>query len=168
MSMAQMGDEGIPASIVTEYLMGKGIVCEKTDYYSFLLLNSLGTTEAKQGTLLSALLRFKDLYDVDTPLAMVFPDLVQTYPEYYEGVGLKKHCNDIHRYWKEHRILEMMQDAFQVIPDQTMKPSEAYHQVVRKNVEFVELDHMAGRTPAVMMVPLSSRYTRYDGGGNHE
>ena len=84
---------------------------------------------------------------------MVFPDLVKAYPEYYEGVGLKKHCNDIHGYWKEHRILEMMQDAFQVIPDQAMKPSEAYHQVVRKNVEFVELDHMAGRTPAVMMVP---------------
>ena len=34
-----------------------------------------------------------------------------------------------------------------------MKPSEAYHQVVRKNVEFVELDHMMGRVPAVMMVP---------------
>ncbi|MCJ7808880.1 MAG: hypothetical protein MUP26_01335, partial [Desulfobulbaceae bacterium] len=49
----QMQDEGIPASIVTEYLILKGIVCEKTDYYSFLLLNSLGTTEAKQGTLLS-------------------------------------------------------------------------------------------------------------------
>lgn len=46
-----------------------------------------------------------------------------------------------------------MQDAFQVIPDQAMKPSEAYHQVVRKNVEFVELDRMMGRTPAVMMVP---------------
>jgi arginine decarboxylase len=149
----QVSDEGIPASIVTDYLMGKGIVCEKTDYYSFLLLNSLGTTEAKQGTLLSALLRFKDLYDADTPLKRVFPDLVSAYPEYYEGVGLKKHCNDIHGYWKEHRILEMMQKAFQVIPDQAMKPSEAYHQVVRKNVEFVELDHMAGRTPAVMMVP---------------
>ena len=54
----KMQDEGIPAAIVTEYLILKGIVCEKTDYYSFLLLNSLGTTEAKQGTLLSALLRF--------------------------------------------------------------------------------------------------------------
>ncbi len=149
----QMSDQGIPASIVTEYLMGKGIVCEKTDYYSFLLLNSLGTTEAKQGTLLSALLRFKDLYDADTPLKKVFPDLVSAYPECYEGVGLRKHCNDIHGYWMEHRILEMMQKAFQVIPDQVMKPSDAYHQVVRKNVEFVELDHMAGRTPAVMMVP---------------
>ena len=149
----QMQEEGIPASIVTEYLILKGIVCEKTDYYSFLLLNSLGTTEAKQGTLLSALLRFKDHYDADTPLCQVFPELVGAYPDVYGEVGLKEHCNDIHGYWKEHKILEKMQDAFQVIPDQVMKPSEAYHQVVRKNVEFVELDQMMGRTPAVMMVP---------------
>ncbi|MEA2039845.1 MAG: Orn/Lys/Arg decarboxylase N-terminal domain-containing protein [Thermodesulfobacteriota bacterium] len=149
----QMQDEGIPASIVTEYLIGKGIVCEKTDYYSFLLLNSLGTTEAKQGTLLSAMLRFKDLYDADTPLCEVFPELVRAYPDVYGEVGLKQHCNDIHGYWKEHKILEKMQDAFQVIPDQAMKPSEAYHQVVRKNVEFVELEQMMDRTPAVMIVP---------------
>lgn len=149
----QMQDEGIPASIVTEYLILKGIVCEKTDYYSFLLLNSLGTTEAKQGTLLSAMLRFKDIYDADTPLCEVFPQLVGAYPDAYGGVGLKQHCNDIHGYWKEYKILEKMQSAFQVIPDQVMKPSEAYHQVVRKNVEFVELDQMMGRTPAVMIVP---------------
>ncbi len=149
----EMQDVGIPASIVTEFLISRGIVCEKTDYYSFLLLNSLGTTEAKQGTLLSALLRFKDLYDQDAPMSHVFPQMVAEYPEAYGAVGLKEHCNDIHGYWKEYHILEMMQNAFQVIPDQGMKPSEAYHHVVRKNVEFVELDQMMGRTPAVMMVP---------------
>ena len=83
----------------------------------------------------------------------IFPELVRAYPDVYGEVGLKQHCNDIHGYWKEHKILEKMQEAFQVIPDQAMKPSEAYHQVVRKKVEFVELDHMMGRTPAVMMVP---------------
>jgi lysine decarboxylase/arginine decarboxylase len=34
-----------------------------------------------------------------------------------------------------------------------MKPADAYHEVVKKNVEFVELDHMMGRVPAVMIVP---------------
>jgi len=148
-----MAEEGIPASVVTNYLIDKGIVCEKTDYYSFLLLNSLGTTEAKQGTLLSAMLRFKGVYDNNTPLSQLFPELVNACPDVYEGVGLKDHCNHIHSYFKEHRILGKMQNAFQIIPDQGMKPSEAYHQVVRKNVEFVELDEMMGRTPAVMMVP---------------
>jgi lysine decarboxylase/arginine decarboxylase len=46
-----------------------------------------------------------------------------------------------------------MQAAFQVIPEQAMKPADAYHEVVRKNVEYVELKNMQGRVPAVMLVP---------------
>jgi lysine decarboxylase/arginine decarboxylase len=149
----QMQEEGIPASIVTDYLIYHGIVCEKTDYYSFLLLNSLGTTKAKQGTLLAALLKFKELYDANTALDKVLPDLVQAHPEAYQGVGLKDHCNNIHRCFKKHDILDKMQAAFQVIPEQAMKPADAYHEVVRKNVEYVELKNMQGRVPAVMLVP---------------
>ncbi len=152
-SAGVMADEGIPASIVTNFLINQGIVCEKTDYYSFLLLHSLGTTKAKQGTLLSALLKFKELYDSNAPLSLALPELVEKYPKVYEGIGLKEHCQDIHNYFKKHKILDKMQDAFQVIPDQAMKPAEAYHAVVRKNVEYVELNDMMGRIPAVMMVP---------------
>jgi len=148
-----MAEEGIPASIVTNYLIDAGIVCEKTDYYSFLLLNSLGTTKAKQGTLLAAMLKFKEDYDSNAPLEKVLPELVKNFPEKYSGVGLKEHCNDIHKYFKSSKILDKMQDAFQVIPDQAMKPADAYHEVVKKNVEYVELDDMMGRTPAVMIVP---------------
>lgn len=148
-----MADTGIPASIVTDYLINHGIVCEKTDYYSFLLLNSLGTTKAKQGTLLAALLKFKELYDANVPLHLVQPALVKAYPQAYGKAGLKDHCQAIHAYFKEHRLLDLMQAAFQVIPDQAMKPSDAYHEVVRKNVEYVELGDMAGRIPAVMLVP---------------
>ena len=149
----KMAAEGIPASIVTNYLIDKGIVCEKTDYYSFLLLNSLGTTEAKQCTLLSAMISFKRLYDRNAPLSEVFPEMVEAYPDRYKNVGLKDHANAIHQYFKQHVILEKMQEAFEVIPDQVMKPSEAYQQVVGKNVEYVELNKMMGRIPAVMMVP---------------
>ncbi|KEI72736.1 Orn/Lys/Arg decarboxylase N-terminal domain-containing protein [Endozoicomonas elysicola] len=148
-----LADEGIPASIVTDYLIKHGIVCEKTDYYSFLLLNSLGTTKAKQSALLSALLKFKALYDTNAPLEQALPRLVNDYPETYAGVGLKDHCNEIHQYFKEHQMLDKMQAAFQVIPDPAMKPADAYHCVVRKQVEYVELEAMEGRVPAVMMVP---------------
>lgn len=149
----KMAEEGIPASIVTNYLIDHGIVCEKTDYYSFLLLNSLGTTEAKQCTLLSEMIAFKRLYDENAPLAEVFPEMVKAYPKRYENVGLKDHAQAMHEYFKKHAILDRMQEAFEVIPAQVMKPSEAYHQVVRKNVEYVELEKMQGRVPAVMMVP---------------
>lgn len=148
-----MADEGIPAGIVTNYLIDKGIVCEKTDYYSFLLLHSLGTTKGKQGTLLAELFKFKELYDRNAPLREVFPELTSAYPEAYGNVGLKTHCNDIHKYFKEHKLLESMQKAFQVIPDQVMRPAEAYHKVVGKQVEYVELKDMMNRVPAVMVVP---------------
>ncbi|MCB1111582.1 MAG: hypothetical protein H7A37_04025 [Chlamydiales bacterium] len=148
-----MDSFGIPASIVSNFLIDRGIVCEKTDYYSFLLLNSLGTTEAKQGTLLSELFEFKRLYDQNALLSEVFPELIQAYPERYEGVGLKDHSDAMHKYIREHCLLSKMQEAFEVIPDQVMKPSEAYHEVVRKNVEYVELNDMMGRVPAVMVVP---------------
>ncbi|MFH1380711.1 MAG: Orn/Lys/Arg decarboxylase N-terminal domain-containing protein, partial [Candidatus Omnitrophota bacterium] len=94
----RMSKTGIPASIVSNYLIDKGIVCEKTDYYSFLLLNSLGTTEAKQGTLLSSLLSFKKLYDENALLAVVFPEMVKAYPDAYRCVGLKDHASAIHEY----------------------------------------------------------------------
>jgi lysine decarboxylase/arginine decarboxylase len=152
-NLGTLAKEGIPANIVTNYLIDKGIVCEKTDYYSFLLLNSLGTTKGKQGTLLAELFKFKELYDTNAPLCEVFPEMVDAYPETYSGVGLKDHCNGIHNYFREHKILDSMQAAFTVIPDQVLRPAEAYHAVVGRNVEYVDLDKMMGRIPAVMIVP---------------
>lgn len=149
----ELAVEGIPASLVTDYLIDNGIVCEKTDYYSFLMLNSLGTTRGKQGTLIAELFSFKELYDRNAPLSEVFPELVSAYPDHYGNIGLKEHANNIHGYYKKHKILDRMQEAFEVIPDQAMKPSDAYYEVVGKNVEYVYLDDMMGRTPAVMMVP---------------
>lgn len=149
----KMMKEGIPASLVTNFLINNGIVCEKTDYYSFLMLHSVGTSRGKQGTLIARLLKFKEFYDANASLSVVFPDMTKQWPEYYANKGLKDHANDVHEYYKKSKILDAMQSAFQIIPDQAMKPSDAYHAVVKKNVEYVELDNMMGRIPAVMVVP---------------
>jgi len=53
----------------------------------------------------------------------------------------------------KHHLLDKMQQAFETIPDQAMKPAEAYRKVVLGEVETVELAHAAGRIQAVMMVP---------------
>ncbi|MBQ9336835.1 MAG: hypothetical protein IJS14_06020 [Lentisphaeria bacterium] len=149
----EMEETGIPASVVTNYLIRHNIVCEKTDYYSFLLLNSLGTTRAKQGTLLAALLRFKADHDADRPLCEVFPELVAAHPEHYGSVGLRDHCRAMHSWIRKHRLLDKMQAAFETIPDQAIKPADAYRKVVLGEVETVELSRAAGRIQAVMMVP---------------
>jgi lysine decarboxylase/arginine decarboxylase len=144
---------GIPASIVTNYLIKHNIVCEKTDYYSFLLLNSLGTTRAKQGSLLAALFKFKELYDSDAPLAEAAPELVQAFPDRYAGETLKEHCDGMHRYLAEHDLLGRMHAAFEVIPKPVLKPADAYHKVVAGEVESVRIYDLADRIAAVMLVP---------------
>ncbi len=149
----EMEKTGIPASVVTNYLIGRNIVCEKTDYYSFLMLNSLGTTRAKQGTLLAALLKFKEDYDANRPLCGIFPELVEAHPEKYCGAGLRDHCQAMHEWIAKHHLLDKMQQAFETIPDQAMKPAEAYRKVVLGEVETVELAQAAGRIQAVMIVP---------------
>lgn len=50
-------------------------------------------------------------------------------------------------------MLELMHKSFDLLPDQAMKPTQAYRNVVKKNVELVELKDMFGRIPAVMIVP---------------
>ena len=144
---------GIPAAVVSNYLIKHNIVCEKTDYYSFLLLNSLGTNRAKQGSLLAALFEFKKLYDSNAPLEEVFPELVKKYPERYAGETLKYHCDSMHNYLREHKMLELMHRAFEVIPVPEMLPVDAAHAVVRGDVELVDAAKMLNRTAAVMLVP---------------
>ena len=144
---------GIPASVVSNFLIRHNIVCEKTDYYSFLLLNSLGTTRAKQGSLLAALFEFKKLYDTDVPLEAVFPELVQNYPERYKGETLKTHCESMHSYLREHKVMELMHRAFETIPVPSMLPAQAATHVVQGNVEMVDVSKLHNRTVAVMLVP---------------
>lgn len=144
---------GIPASVVSNFLIKHNIVCEKTDYYSFLLLNSLGTNRAKQGSLLAALFEFKKLYDCNVPLETVFPELVKKFPERYKGETLKYHCDSMHAYLREHKMLELMHRAFEVIPTPEMLPVDAAHAVVRGNVELVDVAKMNNRIAAVMLVP---------------
>ena len=145
-------EKGIPAQIATNYLLEEGIVCEKTDYYSFLLLNSLGTNRAKQETLISALLHFKKLYDSNAPMDEVMPSFTRDNPQ-YKGVGLKDHCRQMHSFIKSRRLTSLMYDCYDVVPQQAMTPAEAYRHVVRKNVEFVKIEKIANRIPAIMVVP---------------
>lgn len=62
---------GIPAMLVTAYLDQRGIQVEKTSDFTILFLFSIGVTKGKYGTLLNALLHFKEDYDANAPLSEV-------------------------------------------------------------------------------------------------
>ena len=149
----KLGAWGIPASIVTKFLMTKGIVVEKTGHYSWLLLFSMGITKGKSGTLLAEMLNFKRLYDANAPLAEVLPDLVKDHPAVYEGMGIKDLCRVMHDHLRKHKMDDMMLDSFSVLPEQAMIPADAYAELVKGNVEYVHVKDLMGRVPGVMVVP---------------
>ena len=66
---------------------------------------------------------------------------------------MKSHCDAMHNYLKEHKIMELMHRAFEAIPTPAMLPAEAAAHVVRGNVEMVDVSELHGRIAAVMLVP---------------
>ena len=59
---------GIPAAIVTKYLVDHGVVVEKTGLYSFFIMFTIGITKGRWNTLLTALQQFKDDFDRNQPM----------------------------------------------------------------------------------------------------
>lgn len=146
-------DIGIPASILSNYIIDRGVVNEKTDTYSLLFLHSIGTTITKQEALIKVLMDFKKDFDKNTPLVEIFPDLVNSYPEKYSNKGLKDHCLDMHKYIIESKLLELMDKAFQIIPKQELTPAEASREVFRGNIEHVPVKDCMNRVAGVIVVP---------------
>jgi arginine decarboxylase len=148
-----MEEWGIPAGIVSKYLRNNGIVVEKTGYYSFLVLFTLGITKGKSGTLLAELFRFKALYDDNTQLEEVFPDLVKESPGRYAGKGLRDLCQEMHGYLKTESITNLIRSVYETLPTPAMTPAAAYEHLVRGEVASVSVDDLEGKVAAVMVVP---------------
>lgn len=149
----KMEADGIPANIVTRFLWNRGIVVEKTGFYSFLCLFTIATTKGKSSTLIAELFAFKNLYDQNAPLEEVFPDLVADYPEKYRGKRIQEFCAEMHAFLKKAKITKVTQEVYSKIPEQEMLPAKAYAKLVNDQVEAIPLNKMRNRTAAVMIVP---------------
>jgi arginine decarboxylase len=148
-----MQQQGIPAAVVTKFLSARRIEIEKTGLYSFLVLFSMGITKGKWSTLVTELINFKDLYDGNARLTRVLPALVEAHPETYGAMGLKDLCEQMHRAYRDDNLPKAQKDMYTTLPDIAMRPADAYECLVRGQVESVEIDHLADRTLAVMVVP---------------
>lgn len=147
-----MASNGIPASLLVNYLNQQGIVNEKTTDFTVLFLFSVGVTKGKSATLLSAMLNFKKDYDRNAPLNEVLPNLVKDHPK-YEKWGLKDLSDKMFAHMKENKQTKVQSDAFSTLPHPDMMPQRAYQLLVHNKVEQIPLSQLAHRTLATGIVP---------------
>jgi arginine decarboxylase len=144
---------GIPAAVVVKFLDTRGIVNEKSGDYNILFLFSMGITKGKWGTLITELFEFKRHYDEKTSLEEIFPDLTNAYPERYCGMTLTSLTDEMHTFKKEHRMCELLQEAFSILPVPAVSYANAFKALVRGDVEHVPISKAGKRIVATGIVP---------------
>lgn len=157
---------GIPAMLVTAFLSKRGIQVEKTTDFTILILFSLGITRGKYGTLLNALLRFKEAYDNNVPVSDVLFEHKQDTPAEYANMGLKDLADAMFDQVQVSNMLRLQAQAFSSLPTPVMTPAEAYIKFVHNEIEHVALSELAGRTIATNVSPYPPGIPMYMPGEN--
>jgi arginine decarboxylase len=150
-ALGRTAERGIPARILTAYLESRGIVVEKTDSYTTLILFSMGITKGKWGTLLDALMDFKRLYDEGAPLHTALPGLVERHPRAYAELTLSGLCQSMHDHLRGAGLVTLLDTAFQQLPEPVAAPRACYQQLIREGTERLTLAEAAGRVAAAMV-----------------
>jgi arginine decarboxylase len=145
-------DFGVPAGLVARFLHDRGIVVEKTGFYTILVLFSIAVTRGKATTLLAELLDFKRLFDNNAPLAEALPSLVSEQPGRYEDLGLADLANEMHEFLSGYDTAKMQEAIYLRLPTPAMTPSEAFGRLVDGDVELVPLEKLDGRVAATLCV----------------
>ena len=148
-----LAETGIPATLVTAYLDERGIEVEKTTDFTILFLFSIGVTKGKYGTLVNAILRFKEDYDANRPVTEVLPPEVLGDQGRYAGMGLRDLADEMFVQMKATNLLRLQAQAFSTLPTPVYAPADTYSRLVHNEVEQVTLDQMPGRVLATGIVP---------------
>jgi ornithine decarboxylase len=148
----EYAEHGVPAPILAEFLRERRIVPEKNDLNSILFLLTPGLESSKAGTLLSALVRFKQLHDENAPLEEVMPAFVAAHATRYAGTGLRDLCGQMHGFYREHNVSRLQREQFRAahFPEATLTPQAAMHELVRNNVELLPITQIDGRVAATL------------------
>lgn len=143
---------GIPAALAARFLEDRGIVVEKTGFYSILFLFSIASTRSKATTLLAELLEFTRLVDANAPVTEALPILAGEHTERYEDLGLADLARDMHRFLSEYDTAKMQEAIYRNLPTPVVTPTEAFGQLVDGDVELVPLEKLDGRVSATLCV----------------
>jgi len=143
---------GVPATVVANYLREQRVVPEKCDLNSILFLMTPAEDESKLNTLIAKLVKFKNLWDRDAPLAEVLPSLCTAHPERYAGYSLRRVCHEMHDFYRKANIKELQRLCFRAssFPEPAMTPQDAYQALVANDVDYVPLEEINGRISATL------------------
>lgn len=144
---------GIPASLVTAFLSQRGIQVEKTTDFTILFLFSLGVTKGKYGTLLNALLKFKEAYDTNALVSQNLYAHENECPTEYKNMGLKTLADTMFTFIRENEFTQAQALAFTTLPEPVMTPADAYVKLVHNEIETVSVDELYDRVLATGIVP---------------
>lgn len=144
---------GVPAALVNAWFNRFGIVPTRVTDFQVMFLFSMGITKGKWGTLLANLLAFKRAYDSNRPLADVLPEIATQYADRYRNVGLHDLGDELFEYLRNNRPGDVLNAAYETVPNADMTPREAYQRLVAGDVELVPVDKLANRTAANAVMP---------------
>jgi ornithine decarboxylase len=147
-------DHGIPAPVVAQYLRENRIVAEKNDLNSLLFLLTPGVESSKAGSLISALVAFKNYHDANAPLEEVIPEFVARRPKRYAGMRLRDLCAEMHTFYAKANTsaLQRLQFRPQHLPTPAMTPQAALQKLTRNQVSYLPLDQMEGKIATTLWV----------------
>jgi ornithine decarboxylase len=143
---------GIPATLLSAYLRENNIVPEKCDLNSILFLMTPAVEAGKCASLISRLVAFKTLYDADAPLGDVLPTTLSRYPSRYAGYSLRRLCDEMHQFYREHDIASLQRLCFrgEHFPEQAMSVQQATEAFVGNRVDYLPLAQCKGRISATL------------------
>src|SRR4051794_15982814 len=143
---------GVPATVVANYLREERVVPEKCDLNSILFLMTPAEDESKMNTLVAKLVKFKNLWDRDAPLAEVLPTLYAAHGERYDGYTLRRVCNEMHDFYRKANVKELQRQCFRAssFPELAMSPEDAYAALVANDVDYIALEDIRGRISATL------------------
>ena len=154
---------GIPAAIVTKYLVDHGVVVEKTGLYSFFIMFTIGITKGRWNTLLTALQQFKDDYDRNQPCGRCMPEFCAAHPR-YERIGLRDLSQSIHEFYAKDDIARLTTDMYLSDLQPAMKPSDAFACIAHGKTERVDIDQLEGRVTTSLLTPYPPGHSAADPG----
>lgn len=138
---------GIPAPILAAYLQSQGIIPEKTDLYTLLILAEPGDSEEKRHHLVEALCQFETAYDENQSISVVLPELVTADPGKYGPWGLRDLCEAQNDFLHRHEAGARQRAVFESghFPRAVMTPRKAQEALVQGKGKMVELSQARGK-----------------------